>query len=72
MRTSYAEFLTYSLIFVAVATLPVLIWYLFDAILIAVGAVIPGSLLRLGAEPFSRWLSIPQSIALVRSQSCCS
>jgi predicted PurR-regulated permease PerM len=67
MRTNYVDFLKYSLIFVAVAITPVLVWYLFDAILIAVGAMILATLLRLGAEPFTRWLSVPQSVALILS-----
>jgi hypothetical protein len=67
MKTSYAEFLKYALILVAVATLPVLIWYLSDAILIGFGAVLFAVFLRLGAEPFTRWLSVPQGAALVLS-----
>jgi predicted PurR-regulated permease PerM len=63
-RIGYGEFLRYALVFVGVATLPVLIWYLFDAVLIAVGAVILATLLRLVAEPFMRWLSLPQALAL--------
>ncbi len=64
---SDAEFLKRVLILVGVAVTPVLVWYLFDVILIAFGAIILATLLRLGAEPFVRWLSLPVSIALVLS-----
>jgi predicted PurR-regulated permease PerM len=67
MPTHYAEVLKFSLIFVAVATIPVLIWYLFDAVLIVVGALVLAALLRLGSEPFTNWLGVPQSLALVLS-----
>jgi predicted PurR-regulated permease PerM len=67
MQPSYAETLKRSLIFVAVALLPVLIWYLFDVILIAFGAIIVAMLLWLGAEPFMRWLSLRPGIALALS-----
>ncbi|MGA7384784.1 MAG: AI-2E family transporter, partial [Methylocella sp.] len=64
---SYAELLKRTLLVVAVALVPVLIWYLFDVILVAFGAIILAMLLRLGAEPFSRWLALPRSVALVAS-----
>jgi hypothetical protein len=48
---SYLEFLKRSLIIVAVAVVPFLIWYLFGVILIAFGAIILAMLLRLGAQP---------------------
>jgi predicted PurR-regulated permease PerM len=67
MPMSYIEFLKRSLTFVTVATIPVLIWYLSDPMLLGFGAILVAVLLRLGAEPFIRWLSVPQSGALVLS-----
>jgi predicted PurR-regulated permease PerM len=67
MQMSYLEFLKRTLIFVAVAVLPVLIWYLFGVVLMAFGAVILAMLLRLGAQPFMRWLSLPEPFALAIS-----
>ena len=61
------EFLKRTLIVVAVATLPVLIWYLSGVLLMAFGAIVFALLLRLIAEPFVRWLSLPQSVALILS-----
>jgi Recombinase len=52
MRMSYAELFKRALLVVAVALVPVLIWYLFDVILMAFGAIILAMVLRLGAEPF--------------------
>jgi predicted PurR-regulated permease PerM len=56
-----------ALLIIAAALIPVLIWYLFDVILIAFGAVILAILLRLGAQPLMRWLSLPESAALALS-----
>jgi predicted PurR-regulated permease PerM len=67
MRTGQGEFLKRTLIVVAVATLPVLIWYLSGVLLMAFGAIVFALLLRLIAEPFVRWLSLPQSVALLLS-----
>lgn len=67
MQITYAEFLKRALIFVAVAVLPFLIWYLFGVVLIAIGAIILAMLLRLGAQPFVRWLSLPEPLALAIS-----
>ena len=61
------EFLKRTLIVVAVATLPVLIWYLSGVLLMAFGAIVFALLLRLIAEPFVRWLSLPRSVALILS-----
>lgn len=67
MQMSYLEFLKRALLLVAVAVLPVLIWYLFGVVLIAIGAIILAMLLRLGAQPFMRWLSLPEPLALLIS-----
>jgi predicted PurR-regulated permease PerM len=66
-QISNATFFKRMLLLVAAALVPILIWYLFGVILIALGALILAILLRLGAEPFTRWLRLPQSIALVMS-----
>ncbi len=63
----YAETLKLALLVVAVALIPILIWYLFDLILIIFGSIILAMLLRLGAQPFMRWLSIPEPLALLVS-----
>jgi predicted PurR-regulated permease PerM len=60
-----AEFFWRALILVSVALIPVLIWFLFDVILIVVGAILIAILLRLVAEPFMRWGKLPETIALL-------
>ena len=67
MQMTYIEFLKRALIFVAIAVLPVLIWYLFGVVLMAFGAIILAMLLRLVAQPFMRWLSLPEPLALAIS-----
>lgn len=67
IRKSYAETLKVALLVVAVAMVPVLIWYLFGVVLMAFGAIILAMLLRLGAQPFIRWLRVPQPLALTIS-----
>lgn len=54
MQMRYVDFLKRTLIVVAAAVIPVLIWYLFGVVLMAFGAVILAMLLRLGAQPFMR------------------
>ncbi len=67
MQTNYLDFLKRTLIVVAVAAIPVLIWYLSNVILMIFGAVILAQLLRLGAEPLKRWIALPASVALAIS-----
>jgi predicted PurR-regulated permease PerM len=67
MQMSRVEFFKRTLIVLAVALVPVLVWALFDVILMAMGAVVIAVLLRLGAEPFTRWLKLPQGVALALS-----
>jgi predicted PurR-regulated permease PerM len=67
MLVSYQDLLKRTLLVVGVALLPVLIWYLFDVILIAFGAVVVAMLLWLGAELIMRWLSVREGIALLLS-----
>ena len=67
MQKNNVEFLKRALIFVAVAVIPILIWYLFGVVLMIFGAIILAMLVRLGAQPFMRWLSAPEPLALVIS-----
>ena len=62
-----AEFFKRTVIVLCVALVSVLIWFLFDVILIVVGAILIGVLLHLVAEPLIRWCKLPQSLALVVS-----
>jgi predicted PurR-regulated permease PerM len=64
-----AEFFKRTLIVLSVALVPLLIWFLFDVILIVVGAILIAVLLHLVAEPLTRWCKLPQSLALVLSGS---
>jgi hypothetical protein len=67
MRPSAVELIRRTAIIVAVVLVPVLIWAMFDVILMAMGAVIIAILLRLGAEPFLHWLKLPERVALAIS-----
>jgi hypothetical protein len=67
MQKTYLDFLKKAAIVVAVAVLPFLVWYLFGVVLITIGAIIFAMLVRLGAQPFTRWLSVPEPVALVIS-----
>lgn len=67
MRNGYSEFLKRTLLVVAVALIPILVWYLFGVILMAFGAIILAMLLRLGAAPLMRRLSLPEPLALILS-----
>jgi predicted PurR-regulated permease PerM len=64
---STLEFFKRTAIVVAVVLIPVLVWFLFDVILIALGAILMAALLRLIAEPFRYWLRLPETAALVLS-----
>lgn len=61
-----AEFVKRSVIFVALAVTPILIWRLSNAILVALGACLVATILSLGAEPFMR-LKVPRALSLVLS-----
>ena len=67
MQIGRLEFFKRMLIVLAILLVPVLIWALFDLILITRGAILIAVLLRLGAEPFSHWLRLPQGVALILS-----
>jgi predicted PurR-regulated permease PerM len=60
------EFTKRASIFIGLALVPVLVWVLFDVILILVGGVLIAVLLALGAEPLRR-LRLPRSLALTLS-----
>lgn len=67
MQLTTGEFFERTVIVVLVALIPPLIWFLFDIILIGVGAVLIAVLLWLVAEPFMRWRRCPQAVALLIS-----
>jgi predicted PurR-regulated permease PerM len=67
MPMDYMDFFKRTTIVVAVAVVPVLIWYLFGVVLIAFGAIILAMLLRLVAQPLMRWLRLPEWMALIVS-----
>jgi len=67
MPKSYVEILKLALLFVAVALVPLLIYFLFGVVLMIFGAIILAMLLRLGAEPLKRWLFMPEPLALLLS-----
>ncbi len=62
-----AEFVKRTFIVLLVALIPVLIWFMFDVILIVIGAILIAVLLRVVAEPFARWGRLPQGISLLLS-----
>ncbi|HTZ01725.1 MAG TPA: AI-2E family transporter [Xanthobacteraceae bacterium] len=66
-RLSKVEFFERAVIVVLVALTPVLIWFLFDVILVVIGAIVIATLLRLIAGPFATWGRLPQPIALTIS-----
>lgn len=61
-----AEFVRRSIIFIALASLPFLVWRLFGVVLLATGAAIVAALIHLVAEPF-RFLRLPRGLALMLS-----
>jgi predicted PurR-regulated permease PerM len=63
---STAEFAFRTLIVLALALIPFLIWRLFDVVMIGIGAILVAEALQLGAEPFRR-LKVPRAAALVLS-----
>lgn len=70
VRTAHlttGEFVKRTVIFIAIALVPVLVWFLFDVILISLGAVLIAVLVWLVAEPFLRWGRCPQWLALLIS-----
>lgn len=67
MRTDLTEFAKRTSIVILIALVPVLLWLLFDVILIGIGAILVALLLSLGAEPLVRFVKIPSRAALVLS-----
>lgn len=67
MSLSRTEFIARCCIALAIALVPVLVWYLFDVILIAIAALLICALLELGADPLMRWLGAPRYLALAIS-----
>lgn len=67
MQTNHTNFLQRAVVFVLVALTPFLVWYLFNVIFIAGGAIVLATLLRIGVDPFRQWLWLPKSIALTVS-----
>lgn len=61
------EFLKRTVIVLLVALVPILVWFLFDVILIVIGAILIAVLLRLVAEPFAHWAKLPEPVALIVS-----
>lgn len=66
MAKSTVESFKHAVIFVSVAIVPVLVWYLFDVLLIGMGAILIAVLLQVGAEPFG-WMRLPRWLSLVLS-----
>jgi predicted PurR-regulated permease PerM len=66
MLITTAEFSKRAAIAIALALLPLLVWRLFDVILLVTGAILIAVLLGVVATPF-RWLFIPRGLALVLS-----
>lgn len=67
MSLGRSEFSTRVVIAVAIASVPFLVWYLRDFLLIVVGALLVAMLLRLVSEPFVRWARLPAGAALAAS-----
>jgi predicted PurR-regulated permease PerM len=59
-----ADFTRRIFIAVAVGTIAAVAWLLRDVIILAFGAIVVAMLLRLGAEPFARWLPRYAAMAL--------
>jgi predicted PurR-regulated permease PerM len=66
-RADTIESIKRTAIFVVIALVPILVWLLFDVVLIATGAILIALLLWLVAEPFEKWLRLHHRIALVLS-----
>ncbi len=60
------EFARRAAVAVMLALAPLLVWYLFNVVLIVIGALLIAALLEIVAEPFN-WLRFPRSLALVAS-----
>lgn len=65
MALPTSEFAKRAAIAIALAILPVLVWYLRDAVFIVIGAILIAILLDLLSDPFVRWCRLPRPIGLV-------
>jgi predicted PurR-regulated permease PerM len=63
MPISTAEFSKRAAIFIALALTPVLLWLLFDVVLLVTGAILVAVLVHVVAKPF-RWIRLPGTLAL--------
>jgi predicted PurR-regulated permease PerM len=63
MPISNAEFAHRAIIFIALALTPLIVWLLFDVVLIVTGAVLVAVLLHIVARPF-RKIRLPRALAL--------
>jgi predicted PurR-regulated permease PerM len=61
---SRAEFIKRAFIAVAIGLAPILVWYLFDVILITMGALLISELLNICATPLRHWFKLPDSVSL--------
>lgn len=66
-QLTYRRFLAFAALAVMVALAPVLLWRLSDIVLLAFGAVLIATLLRVVAEPFERWTPLPSWLSLMIS-----
>lgn len=64
-RAPTLDFFQRAVIVLLLALTPILVWFLFDVVLIAVGAILVAILLHLIAEPFARLGRLPQGVALL-------
>jgi predicted PurR-regulated permease PerM len=67
MRMSTGEFCGRVAIIVGVALVPLLIYFLFDVILMSIGAILIAIVLQHVGRPFMKWMKLPRSIALLIS-----
>jgi predicted PurR-regulated permease PerM len=64
MRAATVEFVKRTAIVVALAPLPLLVWYLRDFLLVLVGSLLVALLLQLVSEPLVRWCRLSEAPAL--------
>src|SRR5262249_60579728 len=67
MPLSRPEFIARCFIALAIVLLPILVWYLFDVIMIAVAALLICELLGMCTEQIGRRLRLPAGVALALS-----
>jgi hypothetical protein len=59
MRMTTFEFFKRTIIVAIVVIVPLLIWLLFEVVLVLVGSILICVLLQLVSEPFTRWCKLP-------------